>query len=147
MLSSLFRNLNGYANLNYIVKPNFLVGLRGIDLGNMLIKHVIAEVSRTNPHIKVFSTLSPLPHFRSWLLRSLKGAAPSGWFCLCLHIPSWLQRTDWCIPGDVIDDRLMMICEENDSFKGDSQIKDSVRLFLLDRFSKVDFRKFVPVRF
>lgn len=55
-----------------------ITGLRGIDLGNMLIKRVIAEISNTNPHIRVFATLSPMPYFRSWLLRSLKCAAPSG---------------------------------------------------------------------
>uniref|UniRef100_A0A0R3RW65 Malonyl-CoA decarboxylase, mitochondrial n=1 Tax=Elaeophora elaphi TaxID=1147741 RepID=A0A0R3RW65_9BILA len=95
-------------------------GLRGIDLGNMLIKRVIAEISNTNPHIRVFATLSPMPYFRSWLLRSLKCAAPS---------------------GDVIDERLLTLCEENEFFEGDIKIIDLVRLFLLDHLNKIDVNK------
>ncbi|VDK66776.1 unnamed protein product [Onchocerca ochengi] len=95
-------------------------GLRGIDLGNMLVKRVIAEISNNNPHIRVFATLSPMPNFRSWLLRSLKCAAPS---------------------GDIIDQRLLAMCDENDFFKGDSKIVELVRLFLLDHLNKIDINK------
>lgn len=102
-------------------------GLRGIDLGNMLIKRVIAEISNTNPHIKVFATLSPMPTFRSWLLRSLKCAAPSG------------------SSGDVIDERVTALCEENEFFKGETNNVEVVRLFLLDHLNKVDLSKFEEV--
>ncbi|KAM3728623.1 Malonyl-CoA decarboxylase [Dirofilaria immitis] len=95
-------------------------GLRGIDLGNMLIKRVIAEISNTNPHIHIFATLSPMPCFRSWLLRSLKCAAPS---------------------GDIIDERLLAICDENDFFESDSKVTELVRLFLLDHLNKIDGNK------
>ncbi|VDM95725.1 unnamed protein product [Thelazia callipaeda] len=95
-------------------------GLRGIDLGNMIIKRVIAEILNTNPHIRTFGTLSPMPHFRSWLLRSLKCAAPS---------------------GDVIDERLMAICEENESFKGDINMPELVRLFLLNHLNQINLEK------
>ncbi|CAJ0580523.1 unnamed protein product, partial [Mesorhabditis spiculigera] len=47
-------------------------GLSGVDLGNLLIKSVVAELSREDPHIKTHSTLSPIPGFRAWLLRALK---------------------------------------------------------------------------
>ncbi|VBB30080.1 unnamed protein product [Acanthocheilonema viteae] len=96
------------------------VRLRGIDLGNMLIKRVIAEISNTNPHIRVFATLSPMPHFRTWLLRSLKCVAPS---------------------GDIIDERLLTMCEKNEFFKGDIKIIELVRLFLLDHLNKIDVNK------
>lgn len=42
-------------------------GLKGIDLGNALIKTVAAELSRLAPHIRTFSTLSPIPGFAAWL--------------------------------------------------------------------------------
>lgn len=99
-------------------------GLRGIDLGNMLIKRVIAEISNTNPHIRVFATLSPMPYFRSWLLRSLKCAAPS---------------------VDVIDERLLEICEENEFFEGDIRIVELVRLFLLDHLNRVNASKYEKI--
>ncbi len=42
-------------------------GLSGIDLGNLLIKTAVAELSSRNPAIKTWCTLSPIPKFASWL--------------------------------------------------------------------------------
>jgi malonyl-CoA decarboxylase len=39
-------------------------GLRGISLGNLLLKRVIEDLRRDLPQLKVFATLSPLPGFR-----------------------------------------------------------------------------------
>uniref|UniRef100_A0A914WZW1 Malonyl-CoA decarboxylase n=1 Tax=Plectus sambesii TaxID=2011161 RepID=A0A914WZW1_9BILA len=47
-------------------------GLKGIDLGNLLIKRVVGELQRDLPHIVNFSTLSPIPGFRQWLLGQVK---------------------------------------------------------------------------
>ncbi|CAJ0943729.1 unnamed protein product, partial [Mesorhabditis belari] len=46
--------------------------LSGVDLGNLLIKSVAAQISREEPQINTHATLSPIPGFRSWLLRALK---------------------------------------------------------------------------
>ena len=40
-----------------------LEGLRGIPFGNFLIKQVVQDLGAELPHIKNYSTLSPLPHF------------------------------------------------------------------------------------
>ena len=48
-------------------------GLRGISLGNFLIKNVVDVLSREFPRLKVFCTLSPIPGFAAWL-----GAAAEG---------------------------------------------------------------------
>src|SRR4029077_14072761 len=48
-------------------------GLRGVSLGNFLIKNVVDVLSREFPRLKVFSTLSPVPDFAAWLERLLKG--------------------------------------------------------------------------
>jgi malonyl-CoA decarboxylase len=48
-------------------------GLRGVPLGNFLIKNVVEVLSREFPRIKVFCTLSPVPAFATWLERLLKG--------------------------------------------------------------------------
>ncbi len=47
-------------------------GLAGVSFGNFLIKRVAAELKRDLPNIKNFATLSPIPGFRSWLLKTLE---------------------------------------------------------------------------
>jgi malonyl-CoA decarboxylase len=44
-------------------------GLRGISLGNFLIKQVVEELKAELPQLEQFSTLSPVPGFRRWLER------------------------------------------------------------------------------
>ena len=48
---------------------NCQTGLRGISFGNFLIKQVVAELQAELPHLKAFSTLSPIPGFGRWLSR------------------------------------------------------------------------------
>ena len=48
-------------------------GLRGVSLGNFLIKNVVDVLSREFPRLKVFCTLSPVPGFAAWLGALLKG--------------------------------------------------------------------------
>ena len=47
---------------------NCQTGLRGVSLGNFLIKRVVEELTNELPHLKNFATLSPIPGFRRWLL-------------------------------------------------------------------------------
>ena len=49
-------------------------GLRGVSLGNFLIKQVAGLLAAEFPRVKRFCTLSPIPGFRDWLRRKL--AAP-----------------------------------------------------------------------
>ena len=49
-------------------------GLVGIELGNYLIKQVVKELQKEFPRMSRFSSLSPIPGFRSWLLAELKVA-------------------------------------------------------------------------
>ena len=48
-------------------------GLRGVSLGNFLIKNVVDVLSREFPRLKMFCTLSPIPGFVAWLEPLLKG--------------------------------------------------------------------------
>uniref|UniRef100_A0A7S1KUW2 Malonyl-CoA decarboxylase C-terminal domain-containing protein n=1 Tax=Percolomonas cosmopolitus TaxID=63605 RepID=A0A7S1KUW2_9EUKA len=52
-------------------------GLRGIELGNPLIKQSASQLRRELPNLRQFYTLSPIPGFLSWLEKNLK-AKPSG---------------------------------------------------------------------
>jgi malonyl-CoA decarboxylase len=47
-------------------------GLRGIELGNFLIKRVVKEVQHNNSNITNFCTMSPLPGFAKWLMHRLQ---------------------------------------------------------------------------
>lgn len=42
-------------------------GLRGVSLGNFLIKQVAEQLQREWPRLKTFCTLSPIPGFAAWL--------------------------------------------------------------------------------
>jgi malonyl-CoA decarboxylase len=46
-------------------------GLRGVSFGNFLIKQVVEELKAELPHLVRFSTLSPVPGFRRWLMGTL----------------------------------------------------------------------------
>jgi len=43
-------------------------GLKGVSLGNFLIKTVAQQLQRELPRLRTFSTLSPIPGFANWLL-------------------------------------------------------------------------------
>ncbi|KAK6641427.1 hypothetical protein RUM44_013138 [Polyplax serrata] len=49
-------------------------GLQGIELGNYLIKRVVHELQNEFPCMTQFSSLSPIPNYKSWLLEKLKYA-------------------------------------------------------------------------
>ncbi len=46
-------------------------GLRGVSLGNFLIKQVVDQLSQEFPRLRVFCTLSPIPGFREWLKQQM----------------------------------------------------------------------------
>jgi malonyl-CoA decarboxylase len=46
-------------------------GLRGVSLGNFLIKQVVDRLSQEFPRLNMFCTLSPIPGFRDWLKQQL----------------------------------------------------------------------------
>ncbi len=53
-------------------------GLRGVSLGNFLIKTVATQLQRELPRLKTFCTLSPIPGFAAWLLAEPDLAALPG---------------------------------------------------------------------
>lgn len=50
-------------------------GLQGIELGNSLIKQAVKKLLEEFPNMTQFSTLSPIPGFRNWLLKTLQMAS------------------------------------------------------------------------
>jgi malonyl-CoA decarboxylase len=53
-------------------------GLRGVSLGNFLIKRVAEELKRELPQLRSFCTLSPIPGLMAWLARLVHHAAGDG---------------------------------------------------------------------
>lgn len=54
-------------------------GLRGVSLGNFLIKRVAEQLHAEIPALKRFCTLSPIPGLRTWLNTVDTGKLPEGW--------------------------------------------------------------------
>nr|XP_002128636.1 malonyl-CoA decarboxylase, mitochondrial [Ciona intestinalis] len=52
-------------------------GLQGIDFGIHLIRKVVEEISKEFSTVNQFSSLSPIPQFRSWFMTQLKLTAKS----------------------------------------------------------------------
>jgi malonyl-CoA decarboxylase len=55
---------------------NCQAGLKGVSLGNFLIKMVVAALEAELPQLRFFATLSPIPGFRTWLARALEANDP-----------------------------------------------------------------------
>jgi malonyl-CoA decarboxylase len=51
-------------------------GLRGVSLGNFLIKRVAEQLKRELPQLKTFCTLSPIPGFMAWLVKAAPASLP-----------------------------------------------------------------------
>lgn len=51
------------------------VGLQGIELGTHLIKQAVLCLKKEFPHLDTFSTLSPIPGYRTWLALELTKAS------------------------------------------------------------------------
>ena len=52
-------------------------GLRGVTLGNFLIKLVVAALQKELPQLRRFVTLSPVPGFRSWVEEAAQTGDPA----------------------------------------------------------------------
>ena len=70
---------------------NCLYGLRGISFGNFLIKQVVEDLGLSNPQIRHFVTLSPVPGFMKWL-----GSKPE---CLGSCTPAELEAVKLLLQG------------------------------------------------
>jgi malonyl-CoA decarboxylase len=83
-------------------------GLRGISFGNFLIKQVVEELQAEFPQLKRFSTLSPVPGFRRWLVQRLaEGRDPDG------ALLSHLERDGWWhdpAQSETLRPALMRLC-------------------------------------
>jgi malonyl-CoA decarboxylase len=70
-------------------------GLAGVSFGNFLIKQVVEEISRDNPRLKTFVTLSPVPGFAAWLKRERQSGSLRALTAEDLDALSALDSESW----------------------------------------------------
>ena len=77
-------------------------GLRGVSLGNFLIKTVAQQLKRELPRLRTFCTLSPIPGFAGWLLSEPDLAAlPNGRKSALAELESARERLRKLCRGDL----------------------------------------------
>ncbi|KAK7108427.1 hypothetical protein V1264_016169 [Littorina saxatilis] len=91
-------------------------GLQGVELGNYLIKSVVRQLQSEFPHLSQFSSLSPIPGFRDWLVR---------------QINSQLQRSDI---GEEDSGKPLLSQSEIQSLKNVRQSQNASALETFKRF-------------
>jgi len=75
---------------------NCETGLKGVSLGNFLIKRVADELRQDLPSVKRYCTLSPVPGLRQWLVKA-QGVAPAA--ALRLRYGPDLERLSAAVRG------------------------------------------------
>ncbi|MFC3051415.1 malonyl-CoA decarboxylase domain-containing protein [Kordiimonas pumila] len=72
-------------------------GLSGIPFGNLLIKRAVNELYHEIPSLKTFSTLSPIPGFRRWVMNNtdiITGLTSAD--KAALEVPRWWENPESC---------------------------------------------------
>lgn len=120
---------------------NCQTGLRGVSLGNFLIKMVVAALERELPHIKGFATLSPIPGFTAWLARAAEGEAPAIGAEITqalnlLAIPDWQRESSQLAAAEPL---LMRLCAHYlVTVKSRGRPLDPVARFHLDNGARLE---------
>ena len=70
-IKSIRRDPNDVSTAIFYSISNTQSGLERVSLGNFLIKRVVDQLLSELPHLKTFSTLSPVPGFAKWLREKL----------------------------------------------------------------------------
>jgi malonyl-CoA decarboxylase len=76
-------------------------GLRGVSLGNFLIKKVADQLKRELPRLKTFCTLSPVPGFTRWLNHAADIETDTEWHAVFQRVKTWRQAHTAAQPEDV----------------------------------------------
>lgn len=77
-------------------------GLRGVSLGNFLIKKVADQLKRDLPQLKIFCTLSPVPGFTHWLSHAAETETDTEWHAVLQRIKAWRQAHTTPQPDDLL---------------------------------------------
>jgi len=92
-------------------------GLRKISFGNFLIKRVVNNLTINYPHIKTYSTLSPIPLFRKWLFKHLE----EGGKTLCKK--SEIEKITKVAEHKDVAKSMLLLLKNKEWFKNDEVVK------------------------
>lgn len=118
---------------------NCLAGLKGIYFGNFLIKQVVASLQVSNPKLRHFVTLSPIPGLKKWLgsqLRSERFNIEENDLAR-LEIPDWVQDEDF-VNKMKKPLRAAALAYLNDRQPGSHRLHDSVARFHLGNGARIE---------
>ena len=101
---------------------------QGIDLGQCLIKRSVRQLQTELTNLQQFSTLSPIPGFRSWLLHQLV-EAERGRETLLNHC-NWSDLKDLFQVREVPFAQLRQLLANNSWLKEESQVR-TLETFLM----------------
>ncbi|HET7097326.1 MAG TPA: malonyl-CoA decarboxylase [Casimicrobiaceae bacterium] len=127
-------------------------GLRGVSLGNFLIKNVVEMLSKEFPRLKVFCTLSPIPGFAAWLgplLRASVDGRPKPFVEALGAVSAALGADGMKIPDDSerasailapVKEPLLRLCATYlmDHADGGDSLRDPVARFHLNNGARLE---------
>jgi malonyl-CoA decarboxylase len=119
-------------------------GLRGVSLGNFLIKKVADQLKTELPHIKTFCTLSPIPGFTRWLAQPGIEAAESEWSGALQRVTKWRGDHPTPQPEDLarlpksLREDLSALCAHYLVAKSHQALGDPVARFHLDNGARLE---------
>lgn len=122
-------------------------GLRGVSLGNYLIKKVADQLSSELPQLKTFCTLSPVPGFARWL-----AATPDktdAWSGARARIAAWRDKHPAPTPQDLdemgkaLRADLASLCAHYLVHRTHAELADPVARFHLDNGARLERINFV----
>lgn len=109
-----------------------LTGLKGIDLGNFLIKQVVKELKSEFPTLDQFSTLSPIPNFVSWLTGELNCAIKGVkkhiilfWVLIAYSRFFYVRFQTWIVPASFRKFKKCLWCPRYENHFGKVQNGDN----------------------
>jgi malonyl-CoA decarboxylase len=121
---------------------NCLEGLRGVTLGNFLIKLVVADLAREFPDLKTYATLSPVPGFGAWLRQALADPEAAGPTAADRKLLSALERPGWHLEPETVEKLKGALCRLCAHYlvreKRNGRPRDSVARFHLGNGARLE---------
>jgi malonyl-CoA decarboxylase len=119
-------------------------GLRGVSLGNFLIKKVADQLKTELPQIKTFCTLSPIPGFTRWLAQPGIETAESEWSGALQRVAKWRSEHPTPQPEDIahlpkgLREDLSALCARYLVAESHQELGDPVARFHLDNGARLE---------
>ncbi len=119
-------------------------GLRGVSLGNFLIKKVADQLKTELPKLKVFCTLSPIPGFARWLNQQAAAPEVEGQDTSLGRVVQWRNAHPTLQPDDMaqmpkpLKDDLLALCARYLVSESHEALADPVARFHLDNGARLE---------